>query len=198
MKNCRGFTIVELMFTLAIAGVLMGLAAPSFKGAALNSRLVSKHNELVSALQLARSEAITRSSNVSVCARASDSTCGTDWGNGWLVFTDQGATRGSVDAGEVILAIAGALHSSISLANSAKLAAGAGKAVGRPHIRYSARGNSNWRGGGSFFITDNECETEARALNITMSGGVKKATKDGDGDLIDAFGSAVSCSTEEL
>lgn len=194
--NSAGFTLIELMFTLAIAAILMGVAAPNMKEAAMNSRMVAKHNELANALQLARSEAIKRSSNVSVCARLTDTKCGTDWNQGWLVFTDQGATRGTIDSGEQVLGISPALTGSLTLTNSARIAGGSGQTAGRPFVRFTSRGGSNWRGGGTFVLCDDEGERAPKALNIIMSGDVRKATKNGSGSLVNAFGTGITCSQQ--
>lgn len=100
-----GFTLIELLMTVVIFGVLLSVAAPSMRAVAQNSRLTAAHNELTGSLQLARSEAVKRRTSVSVCARATNSTCGEDWRTGWLVFTDDGATLGTVDSDETVLAV---------------------------------------------------------------------------------------------
>ena len=55
-----GFTLVELMITLAIAGILVAVGIPSFNSTISSNRLTSYANELVTALNLARSEAVKR------------------------------------------------------------------------------------------------------------------------------------------
>lgn len=77
-----GFTLVELMITLAIAGILVAVGIPSFNSAISDSRLTSYANELVAALNLARSEAIKRGQQVVVRKT------GAEWENGWQVFAD--------------------------------------------------------------------------------------------------------------
>jgi type IV fimbrial biogenesis protein FimT len=80
----RGITIVEIMVTLAVAAVLIGLALPAFNGLMAQRALRSQANDLILAVQLARSEATRRGENVSVQAvDASDDT--NEWGPGWCV-----------------------------------------------------------------------------------------------------------------
>ena len=104
MKTQHGLTLVELMITLAVAIILVAVGMPLFSGVAANNRAVTQANTFLTAFKLARSEAVRRGTEVSVCAIANPSaatiTCGTnsDWNNGLLVFTD-GGTVGSVDAG---------------------------------------------------------------------------------------------------
>ncbi|MEE9444784.1 MAG: GspH/FimT family pseudopilin [Cocleimonas sp.] len=101
-KSNTGFTLIELMITLAIAVILITLAVPSFSLMIHNSKVTSATNEFVSALNLARSEALKRSNNVTVCKSNSGftacSTTATDnyTTNGWLVFPDCGVL-GTVD-----------------------------------------------------------------------------------------------------
>lgn len=84
IKQARnpGFTLPELMITLAIAGILMAIAIPSFNTTIRSSRLSASANELVSALNLARSEAVKRGQQVVVRQN------GGGWENGWQVFVD--------------------------------------------------------------------------------------------------------------
>lgn len=60
MRNARGFTLVELMITIAVVAVLLTLAAPSLYDFILVQRLKSINAQLVTDMQFARSEAISR------------------------------------------------------------------------------------------------------------------------------------------
>lgn len=97
----RGMTAVELLFTMAIAGLVLALAVPNFRDFIQNNRAAEEANALVGALALARSEAVTRGVPVSVCASTDNATCAddVDWSTGWIVFTDVNAPVGAVDAG---------------------------------------------------------------------------------------------------
>lgn len=107
----KGLTLVELMVTLAVAIVLIAVGMPLFTSVAANNRASANTNMLVTAFNLARSEAVGRATTVSVCSSASSPpgatpACGSaaQWGNGWFVFEDRG-TLGSVDSGDVRLRI---------------------------------------------------------------------------------------------
>ena len=105
MNRQRGLTLVELMVTLAVAIILIAVGMPLFTGVAANNRATTQANTFLTAFKLARSEAVKRATNVSVCAiddpDASPPTCGgnDDWDNGLLVFTD-GDTAGTIDGGD--------------------------------------------------------------------------------------------------
>jgi len=92
MAQQKGFTLIELMIGLVIAGILMVLAVPSFRDYMDNNRAVTISNSFIAAIHLARSEAIKRGNEVSICSASDDtfSTCGAagQWQNGWIVFDD--------------------------------------------------------------------------------------------------------------
>jgi type IV fimbrial biogenesis protein FimT len=88
----KGFTLLELMVTLAIAGILVATAIPSFTDSIISNRLTKYNNELVGALNLARSEAIKR--NQQVIVRKT----GANWENGWHVFVDIDRSSPASDA----------------------------------------------------------------------------------------------------
>lgn len=113
-ETSKGITLIELMVTLAVLVILLGVAVPTFQSVIRTNRVASLTNALVSALNLARSEAITRGTTVTLCRvddpgtridnDASPKTKGpscstneaTGWTNGWLLFVDENG-NGTVD-----------------------------------------------------------------------------------------------------
>lgn len=90
-RTSRGFTVLELMITVALLAILLAAAVPSFRTAIQNNRLTASSNQLLTAFQQARSEALKRKVPVSVCAAdtsASTPACGSDWSEGWIVIVD--------------------------------------------------------------------------------------------------------------
>lgn len=82
-----GFTLIELMVTIAIAAVLLMIAIPSFQGVALTSQLRTLSNDLLASARVARSEAIKRNTVVTLCPSADGQACanGGGWEQGWII-----------------------------------------------------------------------------------------------------------------
>lgn len=80
MRANRGFTLVELMVTVAILAIILGIAFPNMRELIINGRITTQTNELISSLSLARSEAIKRGLDVSVCAAN-----GAGLAGGWFI-----------------------------------------------------------------------------------------------------------------
>lgn len=99
----RGFTLIELMITLAIFAVLLAVLVPSYSDMTLGSKLRSLANDLVAGAMLARSEAIKRNSVVRMCVSADGESCiAGGWEQGWVVFHDAN-DDGALDEGEAVL-----------------------------------------------------------------------------------------------
>ncbi|MBV7314176.1 GspH/FimT family pseudopilin [Shewanella sp. NIFS-20-20] len=90
-----GFTLVELMITMTIAIILLTIGVPSLTNMYQQTRADKGLEQLEQAIILARSQAVSYQSIVSICPLSSiDMTCGNNWSNGYQVFSDNSdATR---------------------------------------------------------------------------------------------------------
>jgi len=86
-----GFTLLELMFTLIVAGLLLGIAVPGFFDTIRSNRAAANANEFVTALSIGRSEAVRRSARVTLCPTRDGAGCNGTWTDRWVLFVD-GAT----------------------------------------------------------------------------------------------------------
>jgi type IV fimbrial biogenesis protein FimT len=122
-----GFTIIELMITIAVASVLLGLAVPAFTDMVRNTRIANQANAIVGALNYARAETTVRGMPISICAanNAGGNTCvaaatnATSWQNGWVIFTDRSGVAGVLDATDQLLQTGAAPATGFSVVNTA-------------------------------------------------------------------------------
>lgn len=112
-----GFTLIEMMVTVAIVAILASLALPSFRTMLVKRAVVAAADTMVTDFRYARSEALKRSNLVSVCASSNGTTCtgaGAAWKDGWIIFIDANG-NGAWDAGDEILRVQQAFDSIASI-----------------------------------------------------------------------------------
>ena len=89
MKNDAGFTLIELIVTVAIAAIVLAIAVPSFQETITSNRLTTFSNTFVASLNLARSEAIKQNRRVTLCSSTDGLSCATGgYQQGWIIFID--------------------------------------------------------------------------------------------------------------
>ena len=128
-RPARGFSLLELIVTLAIGAVLLGLALPSLGTFVGGSRTSAAVNDLVFALQTARSEAIKRAAPVVLCKSATsleeDARCGGgNYADGWIVYADADGDglRDPADPAEELVLQGEPLHAAFTLTPDATFA----------------------------------------------------------------------------
>jgi type IV fimbrial biogenesis protein FimT len=88
----KGFTLVELLTTVAIAGISLGIGLPNLQSFMQDNQQMNAINEFSSYVTYARNEAIVRNTTVKLCiANAAKTDCdetATNWANGYLVKVD--------------------------------------------------------------------------------------------------------------
>ena len=102
-----GFTIIELIITVALLSVMLAIAVPGFTNFFQNNNLATTSNRFVSSIALTRNEAISRNTTVVMCnINASNNACDTNglWETGWVVWVDldnDNVIENPNDAGDV-------------------------------------------------------------------------------------------------
>ena len=102
----RGFSLIELLVTIAIAAIIAGVAAPSFSKMMNANRIQTAASALQGDMMFARTEAVKRGLWVSICPSTDQATCTTtnSWANGWIVFNDINGS-GTIQTGDNVLRV---------------------------------------------------------------------------------------------
>jgi type IV fimbrial biogenesis protein FimT len=82
-----GYSLIDLLFTLALFSILLSLTFPVYKHLIINVRLFSLSEQMASSINYARSEAIKRREVIILCGSRDGKTCGGPWHDGWIIFS---------------------------------------------------------------------------------------------------------------
>lgn len=97
-----GFTLLELMVTIAIVAILVAVGFPSFTGIMRSNRVATSTNDLMASIALARSEATRNPAGAGICTSTDGAACGGTWNDGWMVWIDVDGDD-SPDVGERVV-----------------------------------------------------------------------------------------------
>ncbi len=126
IRRCSGFSMIELMITIVITGILLKLAVPAFQSTIQVQRIKVEANNLLNDLQFARSEAEKEGQPVTICVSSDGATCaaaGTGWQSGWIVFSDQAGNQIMNSGTDVLLRVQQAWTSSDTMTTSPSVTA---------------------------------------------------------------------------
>lgn len=164
-----GFTLFELLISMTILAIVVGLAVPSFDTMLRDSRRTTAVNGFVHAIFLARSTALTRNKAVSICRSIDGLTCANqtiDWQHGWMVFENADRDEPPVrDANETVLAVQPAWTGGTVTSNRRSY-------TFRPHYQGVVNG--------TLVFCDHRGSTEARAVIISGVGRPRVSRLDSD------------------
>ena len=154
MSPCRshGFTLVELMVTLIVVMVFLTLAIPSMGWFVNNNRVASLANDFTKAVTVARSESLKRGIPVSLCSSTDQATCAdsTDWSTGWIVFTDNSGTAGTLDNTDALIYIQDALQGNITFNTTVE------------SVQYNTTGSLATASNITFSLTPQNCASDQK------------------------------------
>jgi type IV fimbrial biogenesis protein FimT len=169
MEKVLGYTLMEVLIALTVVVILASVAVPGYEVIQNRSRVNADWNNLHTALNEARTAAVTRGVRVGICPSADGTSCGEDWSQGWLVFEDRNG-NGQRDAGEEILRVARALEP-----NSLTVRRANGDAL--DFIGFNNRGFAT--ASSTFTLCDRNNEaSRARAVLLLNSGRVVRSRPD--------------------
>jgi len=176
--STAGFTLIELIIVVALAAIIMTLAVPSFQHMVANNRITSHTNELVMAINMARSEAVKRNVRVILCRSAnptaSPPACGgtaNDWTTGWLLFASGNANDTYENGVDTLIRVGEAARTGIQIRTNA---------TSNNNLEINSNGSTNESGGtAAFAICDDRDrdgdfdEQWGRQIQVSPSGHVR-------------------------
>jgi type IV fimbrial biogenesis protein FimT len=173
----RGFTLIELMVVLVVAGILFGLAVPNLRAMIQNNRMIAQANDFMSDLQYMRSEAIKRATPVIICKSANSTaalptctTTGSDWSIGRVIYVDSNGD-GSIQADE-ILRIREQLEGATNTLNATATTVSPGTYNAQNYIVYTNTGSVAVKSGetAQFRLCDTRGAQFGRLIAISPTG----------------------------
>ena len=153
----RGFTLTELLIVVAIGGILLTFAVPSFTESIQNNRMATQINELHASLSFARSEAVKRNGSVTMCRSSNATSCTGDWQDGWIVFLDTNFD-GAFNGTDEVLRVHGGMNEDMTLD------------FDQTRVTYASSGIATGGMNGTFTLCDHRGDLRARGLLIGASG----------------------------
>jgi len=181
-KQYLGFTLIELLVAMAVFAILVTVGVPAMKSFMRDNRLVSQTNELVGALNAARSEAVRRGVNVTVCSSTDEATCsGTNsWATGWIAFADLDGNI-AINGSDAMIRVHGPVGGGNTI-TSQGFDVTTATAVNTSYVQYNSRGNINGLPQ-TFAICDTQPGNDKRARGVNvLPMGVVALAKDTSND----------------
>ncbi len=168
VKQYPGFTLIELMITIGVAGILFSIAIPSFLQLQADNQQTTQLYSMFSHHHLARSEAIKNTSTVLLCKSSDGRQCTprAQWSDGWIIFSDTDNDK-TISSGERVIHIQQALSDNLSLKYK-----GFGS---HNYVRYFPSGQSSTNG--TFTLCSQLGSKYAKSIIIARTGRIRIASK---------------------
>ena len=164
--NPLGFTLIELMMTIAIATILLTLGLPSVGSMVSSSESRTARQQLWTALNVARAGAVTGNRRHVICPSTDHANCsgGLRWDNGWIIFVDNNE-NGRRDGIEAVISVGNPARQGVVIAST----------VGRDQVGFRTDGSSAGSNA-TFTICDRRGVSTATSLVVSNPGRIRSGT----------------------
>jgi type IV fimbrial biogenesis protein FimT len=168
----RGYSLLNLLTSLAVSAILLGIGLPSMASFITTNRISTHVTQFAGALAFARTEAITRNQSVIICKSKDQLKCSTEsaWHEGWMIFVDDNQNH-QYDDHELVLLRDGLPHANLWIDYKGF----------ESHAYVVFRPIGATTSNGSFTLCDTTATGSARALIINRSGRIRASTSKADG-----------------
>ena len=175
-RGAPGFTIIELLVTLAVLAVLLAVGAPQFSKMTKDNRLQTESFALRGAISAARSKAQTLRQPVTLCRSTDGVNCSTgSWGGGYITFVDADGDGQVDDAGtadsEQVIQVRAMETVGVDIQFS----------QGNDRVLFDMYGNAT-ASTGTFTFCDDRGSSDARGMILSAVGSLSNSVDDGAGD----------------
>lgn len=178
-----GFTLMELLLTLAIIAVITGFTAPAINSLIQNNRGHTAVSDLITMINLARNTAIMEQKTVTLCPLDKDKQCSSDWAGTISVFRDPESDK-TLGHDSQVVRVSQVPEGGYWTANTSS----------RPYFRFMPTGIANYAIGNMTWCPDSKDPSRAVQLVINRGGRVRLAKdNDGDGIVENASGKPITC-----
>lgn len=168
-RGHTGFTLLELLISIMLMALLLAIGLPALHNLVLNSRITAATDKFLSALSLARSEAIRRGQQVTMCHSADLKSCDSgnakNWDEGWIIFTDPNAD-GDIEQNnnEAVLRVVAGINNGVTISSGGHFS---------QYVAYLPSGMSRSNmgaGNGSFSFCDERGSDYAKKIILNVTG----------------------------
>lgn len=179
----QGFTLPELITTVAIAAIAISIAVPTFENVIIANKADQTRNDLFALFRFARAEAINRQSVVAVCPLQTSGNCDSNW-NGQIGVFEDSNSNGQRDPQEELVRV---IPLELDDWHISKLPAS------RPHFQWNALGTANGTAGSVTLCRPN-WHQGGRAIVVSFAGRIRTSLDfDGNGIEERSPGAEISC-----
>ena len=184
-RNNTGLTLIELIVGLAIIGILTGMAAPSFNRIIGRNEAASAINWIIRSVLFTRQSALTYGVLTTLCPSEDGNTCGGNWHDGVLIFTDANGDRSINDHDRKLLRLQYPYSGSTIKWRSFR---------NRQYLQITGMGYTHSQNGNFVFCSEDRDPQFSRQIVINVQGRVRKSyDHDNDGLVEDRYNELLRC-----